>query len=180
MSIPWNKGLVGVQVAWNKGKLFSKESRNKMSEAKKGKEPWNKGLKGAQEAWNKGRPLGFIPKCAFKKGLVPWNFQNKRPLNKKIRESFKYRQWRSDIFTRDNFTCQECWVRGVRLNAHHKEPFYKIMDEYNIKTLEQALDCEKFWNINNGVTLCEPCHDKTKPGRIKRIIIIEAQVPAQK
>src|ERR1035437_7744346 len=25
-----------------------------------------------------------------------------------IRHSFKYRQWRSDCFTRDDFTCQEC------------------------------------------------------------------------
>lgn len=34
MPTPWNKGLKGVIVAWNKGKKFSEESRQKMSKAK--------------------------------------------------------------------------------------------------------------------------------------------------
>lgn len=34
--IPWNKGKTGLQVAWNKGKPFSLESREKMSQAHKG------------------------------------------------------------------------------------------------------------------------------------------------
>lgn len=33
--VPWNKGLKGVQLAWNKGKSPSDESRRKMSEAAK-------------------------------------------------------------------------------------------------------------------------------------------------
>jgi len=35
--IPWNKGKIGIMVAWNKGIPFSEESRRKMSEAKRGK-----------------------------------------------------------------------------------------------------------------------------------------------
>ena len=35
--IPWNKGLVGAQVAWNKGIPHTEESRRKMSESHKGK-----------------------------------------------------------------------------------------------------------------------------------------------
>lgn len=53
---PWNKGKVGLQVAWNKG-LTKKDARvKKYSDAKIGKShaPWNKGLKGSQVAWNKG------------------------------------------------------------------------------------------------------------------------------
>ncbi len=34
---PWNKGLKGAQIAWNKGKQFSEESKQKMSLAHKGK-----------------------------------------------------------------------------------------------------------------------------------------------
>lgn len=39
------------------GKVVSKESRQKQSEAQKGRIPWNKGLKGAQVAWNKGKHI---------------------------------------------------------------------------------------------------------------------------
>jgi len=79
-----------------------------------------------------------------------------------IRNCFKYRQWRSDVFTRDNFTCQECGQRGGYIEAHHLNEFYKILEEYKIKSLEEALICEELWNINNGKTLCRKCHDKTK------------------
>ena len=75
-----------------------------------------------------------------------------------IRHSFKYRQWRSDVFTRDNFTCQECGQIGVRLNVHHKKPFSSIIQFYEITTLEEALNCEELWNINNGITYCKKCH----------------------
>ena len=79
-----------------------------------------------------------------------------------IRNCFKYRRWRSDIFTRDNFTCQECFNRGGNLEAHHIKAFALIIIENNIKTLEEALNCEELWNINNGKTLCEKCHKKIK------------------
>jgi len=41
----WNKGMIGIQVAWNKGKPWSDETKAKMSAARIGKAPWNKGLK---------------------------------------------------------------------------------------------------------------------------------------
>jgi len=83
------------------------------------------------------------------------------PLIEQLRHSFKYRQWRSDIFTRDNFTCQDCGDnKGGNLEAHHKKSFSSILQKYEITTLEEALNCEELWNINNGITLCEDCHKK--------------------
>jgi group I intron endonuclease len=35
--IPWNKGKVGLQIAWNKGRPFSEESKQKMSTSAKKK-----------------------------------------------------------------------------------------------------------------------------------------------
>ena len=85
------------------------------------------------------------------------------PLRKRIRHSFKYRQWRSDVFTRDDFTCVLCGKRGSRLEAdHYPKSFVSTLDKYKIQTLEQALDCEELWNINNGRTLCKKCHNKTE------------------
>ena len=82
-------------------------------------------------------------------------------LTKRIRHLYKYRQWKSDVFTRDNFICQECDKRGGYLEAHHIKAFSKIIEENNIKTLEEALNCDELWNINNGITLCLDCHTKT-------------------
>lgn len=80
----------------------------------------------------------------------------------RVRGSFKYRQWVSDVFTRDNFICQECGKRGGKLHAHHIEQFAVIMKENNIKTFEEAMDCNELWNINNGITYCYECHKTTE------------------
>ena len=79
-------------------------------------------------------------------------------LIRNIRES---REWRDDVFTRDNFICQGCGERGGKLHAHHIKPLAKILREYKITSLKQALDCAELWSINNGATLCVDCHKKT-------------------
>jgi len=56
----------------------------------------------------------------------------------------QYCQWRSKIYERDDYTCQSCFKRGVRLHAHH------IKSWANYPRLR--------YNINNGITLCVFCH----------------------
>lgn len=68
------------------------------------------------------------------------------PLNKKIRTSFEYREWRRLVFKRDNFTCMNCGKRGGNLEAHHIKSFSKHK--------------ELRFEINNGQTLCVECHKK--------------------
>ena len=92
------------------------------------------------------------------------------PLNQLIRTSFKYRLWRSDVFTRDNFVCQKCVKKGAGdLNVHHLKPISKILAEYKIKTYDEALNCEELWNVNNGITLCWECHCILHP-KLKNLI----------
>ena len=81
----------------------------------------------------------------------------------KIRHCFKYRQWRSDIFTRDDYTCQICSKRdgGIIHADHYPKRFADIFHENKIISLEQALEYEEFWNLNNGRTLCKEYHRKT-------------------
>ena len=83
------------------------------------------------------------------------------PLILSIRSSYKSRQWRSDIFYRDDFTCQVCFGRGGKLHADHIRAFSAIFYANTIKSLQEALDCEEFWDLNNGRTLCYDCHRKT-------------------
>jgi len=87
------------------------------------------------------------------------------PIVMQIRNCFKTRQWASDIFHRDDFTCQHCLFRGGKLNAHHLKPFSTIYKENNIKSLEDALNCDELWDLNNGQTLCVSCHKKINTRR---------------
>jgi len=125
----------------NKGKPKSEKARKNMSIAKKGKPSWNKGMKG-YNAGNKNP--------AWKGGV--------KSLQLRIRHSLQYRQWVSDVFERDDYTCMVSGVRGGKLEAHHIKQFAKILEEYNIKTIEEAEDCAELWNINNGITLSKEIH----------------------
>jgi 5-methylcytosine-specific restriction endonuclease McrA len=82
------------------------------------------------------------------------------PLRNQIYNSYKYRQWISDVLLKDNYMC-ECGKVGGRLCAHHIKSFSTILQENKIKTLEEAFNCSELWNINNGRTLCYECHRKT-------------------
>lgn len=64
-----------------------------------------------------------------------------------LRSSLEYRLWRKSVFERDKYTCVWCGKKGVRLNADHIKPF--------------ALFPELRFAIDNGRTLCVPCHRKT-------------------
>lgn len=122
-----------------KGKVVTKEHRKKLSESHKGQKSWNKGKIGLR---GKDNP----------------NWKGKTPLNRQIRACFEYRQWRSDCMSRDDFTCVFCFKRGGDLEVDHIEWFSKIVEKNKLSTLEEAANCSELWNINNGRTLCKPCH----------------------
>lgn len=82
--------------------------------------------------------------------------------NMKQRRSSEYINWRKAVFERDNFTCIECGVKSgngksVYLEADHIKPF--------------AFYPELRLVIENGRTLCKPCHKKIGfCGRPKKIV----------
>lgn len=153
----------------NKGKKYSDETKEKIRQV-------NLGSK--SHFWKGGKP--HCIECGIEltrkggKYCASHKFRGERstfwkggitPIIILARNSFKYRQWRSDIFTRDDFTCQICGKKGCYLEAdHYPKMFSAIFYEYNIKSLQEAIDCEELWNLNNGRTLCKECHDKTKKG----------------
>lgn len=55
-------------------------------------------------------------------------------------------KWRKKVYKRDKYTCQKCGNIGIELHAHHVKELAKFPD--------LVLD------VNNGVTVCVPCHEK--------------------
>jgi len=158
----------------NYGKHRSKETKLKIGEAHKGKgekfikycEVCGKKFYVVKSRFKKRRFCSKICRGKIKEEQSNWK-GGITPLRHSIRTNFKSRQWRSDVFTRDNFTCQECGQVGGKLNAHHIKSFSSIIQKYEITTLEEALQCEELWNINNGITLCKKCHKKIHKGMVK-------------
>lgn len=117
------------------GKKISEEHKRKISLAVKGHKR-ALGYKWTPEQLAKVKDRNRGEKSHWWKGGIS-------PLNNKIRHCLKYRQWRSDVFERDNYTCQECDKRGGgRLETHHIKSFAVILKENSIVSLDMALDCE--------------------------------------
>lgn len=76
-----------------------------------------------------------------------------------LRNSINYITWRNSVFNRDNKTCQECGNKHD-LNAHHIKSFSSIIKENNIMEYEQGINCLALWDLSNGITLCNSCHNK--------------------
>ena len=66
--------------------------------------------------------------------------------NEKARKSSEYKEWRINVFKRDNFTCRVC-LKGGYVQANHIYPFRSHK--------------ELRYDVNNGITLCIECHRYT-------------------
>lgn len=106
-------------------------------------------------------------------------FKRKKKLRDYIRNNLIYKNWRTAIFERDSYKCKECGNNG-HLHAHHLKSFSQIMDEFlllysNLDPIKDivgliilALEYQPFWEIDNGITLCEPCHQKKHKNHVIR------------
>lgn len=173
--------------AASRGRIFTAKHRRKISEAKRGIAThkgfhWSEETKANMRASQIGRPM---PPEQYRKFLL--GMQRRRParpwLGKRmnmiaganhynwkggitsvvmqIRHCLRYRQWRTAIFQRDDFTCVLCGSRGGDRHADHwPVTFADIIRHNNIASLDAALECPELWNVDNGRTLCKPCHHR--------------------
>lgn len=116
------------------GKPHSEQTKRNISEARKGK-----GVGERNGVWK-----GGISKIEHAVRVMP-----------------EYIEWRSKVFQRDSWTCRTCNKNGGYMTAHHIKSFINILRENKISNITAARNCQELWDINNGVTLCEPCHSLT-------------------
>jgi hypothetical protein len=126
------------------GKHHSEETIQKMSDAQSGENHHNFGKHLSEEH-------RINISCGLQ-GIPPEEFTGfTHEEHVRFRKSVEYANWRTAVFERDNYTCQECGSHGgVDLEAHHIIPYSVHPEpEYSL-------------NTDNGITLCKLCHDKTK------------------
>lgn len=118
-----------------KGVAMSNEQKIKLSKSHKGKKLTLEHRRKISESHKKN-----IENHKWWKGGVTSRSQQ-------IKNSFEYKQWRKAVFERDNYTCQHCDIRGAYIEADHIKP--------------KSLFPNLIFDIDNGRTLCKPCHKKT-------------------
>lgn len=132
--------MTGRDAYWMKGKKLSEETRKKISEGHKGLISWHKDKNLSEEHKSK------ISKAHKKR----WDKIGRKKYKRYIHstKTIKYKQWRTAVFKRDNFTCQKCGITKCCLEAHHIKSWAKYP--------------KSRYKLNNGLTLCQKCHLKTR------------------
>lgn len=102
----------------------------------------------SNEHFREGRVFSDAHKANLKRGPEHHAWKGGiTPVQRQVYRSRQYREWRTAVFVRDDYTCRFCHKKGGTLNADHIQPF--------------SLFPELRFDINNGRTLCVPCHRAT-------------------
>ena len=80
----------------------------------------------------------------FQKGNLHPKYKGNKTERQTAMNQYEYKQWRTAVFERDDYTCQNCFKTNTRLNAHHIKHW--------------STNSELRYEISNGITLCETCH----------------------
>ena len=153
------------------GKLYSEETKKKMSEIRKGIKFSNEHLKnlslshkGYKHPISQKKKLSESLKKAWKEGKfdlrkqIPWNkgkecpqlSKEKHPnwkggISPRDTSSLRYKNWRKAIFEYDNYTCWICEEKkSGSFVAHHLKGWKKYP--------------ELRYKVSNGIMICKKCH----------------------
>jgi hypothetical protein len=134
----------------HRGKILSDEHKNKIGLGLKGhKNSLGKHWKLSEEAKkNHSKPCTEENKKRMRESQLGTGNNNwKGGISRNKHCTAEYKQWRSNVFQRDNWTCQTCGIRGKDIEAHH----IKKWADYP----------ELRFELDNGITLCRECHKLT-------------------
>ena len=129
-----SKNTIDALIAYNTGRKQSPETIAKRVSSRKGYKHSEETIRKISDSHKKGKDSHL-----WRGGITE--------KNKMIRKSLEYKLWRKSVFERDKYTCVWCGEVGGDLNADHIKPF--------------AYYPELRFAIDNGRTLCVPCHRTT-------------------
>lgn len=123
-----------------KGKRHTDEAKAEISAKLKGRQ-FRLGKKHTPET------IAKMKAAERPRGEQHYNYQHGRAQrNLDGRRTVEYFEWRDAVFKRDKYTCRKCGDdKGGNLRAHHILPF--------------ATHPELRYAVDNGLTLCHPCHE---------------------
>ena len=136
---------------WNKGIPLPEHRRQALSEIAKqrtGKKSPRYGKKLSEKQKQK---ISNSLKGRFRGPDNPqWKTDKKHRRWRQLWHSrYEYKEWRSYVFARDNYTCQMCGKPSTGdIEAHH----IKVVDKYPELIIDK----------DNGITLCISCHRSIK------------------
>lgn len=95
-------------------------------------------FKKGHKTWNKGKPHLKKEKNPAWKGGVTWEHNY-------VRNVDEYKEWRTNVYKRDRYTCQMC-----------KSPSHKNIVAHHVELFSERKDL--WFDVDNGITLCRSCH----------------------
>lgn len=143
-----------VHIPWNKGIKIDKNKYPKMGHLKKHSVETKQKM---SLSWKREKHncIGMTGKKHSKKTKEKMSLVHggtgipQRPTKRYYHlQDAKYKNWRSNVFERDNWTCQTCGKRGCYLEPHHIKGWAKYS--------------ELRYELSNGVSLCIECHKLTR------------------
>lgn len=146
---PNNKSL-------NNLKLGREKGTNHLHGIPKSKSSNEKRSKTHKFFWEN-NPIKLKERGAKIKGENHYNWKGgKTNLNQSIRSLNEMRKWQNAVKKRD----KKCVLCGSKkeLEAHHIISVNNLIEKHMIQTREQAVECNDFWKLDNGITLCRKCH----------------------
>lgn len=121
---------------------------------------------------NNGRKhnIAYSEKCR-RRNFLRYKSKGLSTIQEGIRKLSEAKKWQLNIHKKNWYTCEKCNAHSKKLIAHHKKAFKRIIDEFLIiynqfswiedreTLIRLAITYAPFWDIDNGGTLCEGCHD---------------------
>jgi hypothetical protein len=135
---------------WNKGRSLSGEQKQFLSEKAKQRKGDKSSRYGAILSQETRTRIAKSLQGRFRGAENPqWKGERAAKRRDIWYSRFEYKQWRQAVFARDNYACQWCGkVSTGNIQAHH--------------ILTWAQHPEARFLVENGITLCVPCHRSTK------------------
>jgi len=134
------------QVPWNKGKHYklSEEAKKNIADAIRGRKHSAKTKKLLSEIAKRRTPEQKRKTALARRTLI-----HKTDESKIWRTRKEYKDWRDEVFKRDNWVCQKCKAKSgdgktVYFHPHHIQNFAQFV--------------ELRFVVDNGITLCKKCH----------------------